>query len=129
MPSKSILAGFLSGWKRAEIMADSEKCELLLRQARSASLLGRVARLCEVHDLSAQLPKRMQEHLQSATYVADANHRSVRWEVRQILSLLSEEGIPLCLLKGAAYVHGQVEAGKGRVFSDVDIMVPKEFLH
>jgi len=127
-PSESMLVTFLSSPNRAEAVTDSFKCELLLRQARSANLLSRVSKLCEEDELLLRLPERMQNHLQSAKCVANANHRSVRWEVKQILSVLAAKEIPVCLLKGAAYVVDGVDAGKGRVFSDVDILVPKESL-
>jgi hypothetical protein len=128
MRVNSLLSSFLAGLSCHGVVSDSSKCELLLRQARSANLLSRVAMLCEEKGITSQLPERMQDHLRSAEYVASANHRSVRWEVKQILLLLSENKIPVSLLKGAAYVVGQLEAGKGRVFSDVDILVPKAFL-
>ncbi|OUS15958.1 hypothetical protein A9Q88_09445 [Gammaproteobacteria bacterium 50_400_T64] len=128
MPPESILVQFLSGTIEAERVADSPACELLLRQARSANLLSRVAALCDDKNLTSRLPQRMQNHLQSAQAVAEANHRSVKWEAKQIELTLLADDIPFCLLKGGAYVVGQTVAAKGRVFSDVDILVPREFL-
>jgi hypothetical protein len=128
MPPESILVRFLSGSIDTEIVDDRATCELLLRQARSANLLSRVAVLCDEKNVTLRLPQRMQNHLQSAQAVAVANHRSVKWEVKQIEQALSAEDIPFCLLKGGAYVVGQSVAAKGRVFSDVDILVPKEQL-
>src|SRR5205085_11661497 len=37
-------------------------------------------------------------------------------------------GIPLILLKGAAYVAAGLPAGRGRLFSDIDVLVPKPLL-
>ena len=124
----SILLQFLSGSIEAELIGDSATCELLLRQARSANLLSRVAELCAEKNLTPRLPRRMQNHLQSAQAVAAANHRSVKWEAKQIERVLSADEVPFCLLKGGAYVVGQSVAAKGRVFSDVDILVPKDLL-
>jgi len=128
MPPESILLQFLSGSIEAELIGEPSACELLLRQARSANLLSRVAVLCVEKNLTPRLPQRMQNHLQSAQAVAVANHRSVRWEAKQIERVLSADEVPFCLLKGGAYVVGQSVAAKGRVFSDVDILVPKELL-
>ena len=128
MPPESILVRFLSGSADTDVVNDHATCELLLRQARSANLLSRVAALCDEKNVTSRLPQRMQNHLQSAQAVAVANHRSVKWEVRQIERALSVDNIPFCLLKGGAYVVGQSVAAKGRVFSDVDILVPKELL-
>ena len=128
MRPDAILVRFLSGAMEGELVDDSASCELLLRQARSANLLSRVAVLCDEKNLTPRLPQRMQYHLQSARAVAEANHRSVRWEAQQIEQALAAEGISACLLKGGAYVVGQSVAAKGRVFSDVDILVRKEQL-
>ncbi|MBV1928011.1 MAG: nucleotidyltransferase family protein, partial [Gammaproteobacteria bacterium] len=119
MPPKSILLQFLSGSVDAELIDDPAACELLLRQARSANLLSRVAVLRDENNLIPRLPQRMQYHLQSAQAVAVANHRSVKWEAKQIELALAADEIPFCLLKGGAYVVGQSVAAKGRVFSDV----------
>lgn len=128
MSREILLARFLSDPEDPEIFPDATAYELLLRQARSANLLSRVACLFDkVADPSAH-PKRMWPHLESATAVCAANHRSVRWEVRQLQKILAAEGIPVCLLKGAAYVIGGVGASSGRVFSDVDILIPKDSL-
>ena len=128
MPPKSLLVQFLSGAIETELIDDSASCELLLRQARSANLLSRIAVFCDEKNITSQLSQRMQNHLQSARAVAAANHRSVRWEARQIELALAGEGISVCLLKGGAYVVGQSVAAKGRVFSDVDILVPRKVL-
>jgi hypothetical protein len=128
MPPESILLQFLSGSVEAELIDDPAACELLLRQARSANLLSRVAVLCAEKNLTPRLPQSMQNHLQSAQAVAMANHRSVKWETKQLERALAIGKIPFCLLKGGAYVVGGSVAAKGRVFSDVDILVPKERL-
>ena len=114
MPPKSLLVQFLSGAIETELIDDSASCELLLRQARSANLLSRIAVLCDEKNITSQLSPRMQNHLQSARAVAAANHRSVRWEARQIELALAGEGISVCLLKGGAYVVGQSVAAKGQ---------------
>jgi hypothetical protein len=58
--------------------------------------------------------------------VGAAGHaRAARYEVRQIGRALDGLGLPLILLKGAAYAMAGLDAGRGRLFSDIDILVPK----
>lgn len=100
--------------------------DLLVRQARHANLLGRLH-----HRLAAagvQAPTRPARHLQSAATMAARQHLSVRYEVQTLLTVLQPLQVPLILLKGAAYVMGNLPAASGRVFSDVDILLPRATL-
>ena len=46
-------------------------------------------------------------------------------EVGFIAQALRELDVPVVLLKGAAYVEADLPAAQGRLFSDIDILVPK----
>jgi hypothetical protein len=52
----------------------------------------------------------------------------VRREVRHICTALSRAGVEGILLKGAAYLFAGLPAARGRLFSDVDILVPRAAL-
>lgn len=97
----------------------------LIRQARHANLLARlahqVAESCEM----AALPPPVQRHLDAARRFAAAHARVVRWEVNRIRRALAPLGVPVVLLKGAAYLLSESPAATGRIFSDVDILVPR----
>lgn len=103
-----------------------EFTELLIRQARRANLLARVAFLLKELELFHKLPKKGRDHLQNALTVALANERSVNVEIREIYKLLSRQRVPIIILKGSAYIWASKSASKGRVFADVDIMVLKK---
>jgi len=102
--------------------------ELIVRQARKANLLSRTAYLLREKKILASLPDKARGHFISALCVYDANVQAYSWEVGQINSVLSEAGVPCLLLKGVAYIESNLMSMKGRVFSDVDIMVPKDQL-
>lgn len=102
--------------------------DLLVRQARHANLLGRLFQLLQDRDLLAETLPRARSHLQSAAAMADRQHQSVRHEARLLRDTLAEIGLPLILLKGAAYVMAGLPAARGRVFADLDILVPKAML-
>lgn len=100
--------------------------DVLVRQARHANLLGRLH-----HHLAAagvQVPERPAHHLQSAATMAARQHLSVRYEAAELQRVLRPLQTPLILLKGAAYVMAGLPAASGRVFSDVDILLPRQAL-
>ncbi|MBV8603305.1 MAG: nucleotidyltransferase family protein [Pelomonas sp.] len=99
--------------------------DLLVRQARHANLLGRLhAILARADLLDAVLPAAL-VHLRSAAVLAERQHQSVRFETAKLRDTLAGLGTPLLLLKGAAYVAAGLPASLGRVFADVDILVPR----
>jgi hypothetical protein len=100
--------------------------DLLVRQGRRANLLGKLAAELASFGLLERVPQAPRSHLFSALAVADQQARAIRWEVRCIHEALAAEDIPAVLLKGAAYVMAELPPARGRVFSDVDILVPKE---
>jgi hypothetical protein len=102
--------------------------DLLIRQARRANLLPRLAAILEDHGLIGQIPPQAGAHLQAAALVPRRQDKAVRWETRQILDAIAATGTKLILLKGAAYVMAGLPAARGRVFSDMDILVPRAAL-
>lgn len=119
-----------------EVLRDPARCtgwslrewDLLVRQARSAGLLARIAWTLKDQGLRPDVPAAPAVHLDAALNVADAQHAEVRREVAQIRQALAPLGIRIVLLKGAAYVMAGLPAARGRIFSDVDILVPRESL-
>lgn len=99
--------------------------DLLLRQARKANLLVRLYALLQERDQLQQVPAQAREQLEWSQAVAERHHQSVLWEVRQIQKALKQVDAPVVLLKGAAYVTAGLPAALGRIFTDIDILVPK----
>lgn len=98
--------------------------DLLLQQARSNQLLARVSIVVQDHDLWQLVPEAVHPHLHASLALSRKHRRDVLWELRQIRKALTHLDCPLVLLKGAAYVAADLPAGRGRVFSDIDVMVP-----
>jgi hypothetical protein len=99
--------------------------DLLVRQGRSANLLGRLAHRLQQDGLLDSIPDVVRFHLSSALQMADRQEIALRWEVECIRLALIETEANIILLKGAAYVMAGLNAARGRTFSDVDILVPK----
>ena len=111
----------LPGWQPAQ-------WELLVRQARSANLISKLAQTLDDAGLLDSIPAAPRAHFQAALIVAGAHVDAVRREVSYIRAALADIDVDVVLLKGAAYLLAQLPAGRGRIFSDIDILVPKEAL-
>lgn len=112
----------------AVLSYNENQWDLLVRQARSANMLARLCARFEEQNLLDKVPSQVKFHLTSAKVAVQALQRSIRWEVHCICNALAQTDIPVVLLKGAAYLLGELPARIGRQFEDVDIMVPKEEL-
>jgi hypothetical protein len=99
--------------------------DLLLRQARKANLLVRLYTMLDECGLLMQVPPQPREQLEWSHAVAERHTQSVYWEVKQIRQALAKVDVPIVLLKGAAYVMAGLPLARGRIFTDVDILVPK----
>lgn len=102
--------------------------DLLLRQASAARLGATLGLLAEQHGVLAALPLRARRRLGWERTLWERHLRAVRFELRQVQRALAETGLPLILLKGTAYAAAGLPAAAGRLFSDIDILVPKERL-
>ncbi len=102
--------------------------DLLVRQGRRADVLARVAERIEAAGRWADVPPEVARHLQSMRLLAQRQHEELRHETGQLLRVFESAGLPLVLLKGAAYVLQDLRVGEGRMVSDIDILVPRERL-
>lgn len=102
--------------------------DLLVRQARQADLLARLGAVAQACGCWEDLPAAPRQHLASALQLAARQHQELQHEVRAIERALRPTGVPVVLLKGAAYVQAGLRAAQGRMVSDVDILVPRERL-
>lgn len=99
--------------------------DLLIRQVRSADLMARLAVLSRQADVLDRIPTQPRQHLESALVLAEAQDNGVRREVEHVrLALNSIDVVPI-LLKGGAYLMAGLPAAQGRLFSDLDILVPQ----
>ncbi len=105
-----------------------ETWDLLLRVARSNRLLGRLAVVMDEMGLTARLPGTVVDHFIAARAVLEHRQRAARWEINRILEALEGMDAPLVLLKGCAYLLADLPPARGRLFSDVDLLVPSEAL-
>ncbi|QPK65695.1 nucleotidyltransferase family protein [Methylomonas sp. LL1] len=125
IPSK-LLVNQLIVYKNTIQLSD-EEWELLLRQARAAGVISRLAFFWKEFGLLAP-PNFVAPHLNSAYKYWMSQKRLVNWELYNLQQIFEQLQLPLILLKGTAYLAANLNAGLGRVFSDIDILVPKHRL-
>jgi hypothetical protein len=103
---------------------DLATLDTLVRQARRTNLLAKLAWRLEGQGLLDKIPAQPRAHFIAARIFADKHRRDVHFEIRCLERALA--AFPkVVLLKGAAYAAADLPAARGRVFSDVDVMVPK----
>jgi len=102
--------------------------DMLVRQARSAGLLARVRHVLGQQNMIEAIPAEARWHFDAAATLAEKQQLAVRWEVEKVREALDGLVIPIVLLKGSAYVMANLPAANGRLFNDIDILVPREQL-
>jgi hypothetical protein len=107
---------------------DLGQWDLLLRQADRADLTVTLLYHLEQHGQLAQVPPQPRERLEWTRARADRHGQAVAWEVNRIGQALRAVEPRLVLLKGAAYQLAGLPCARGRLFSDIDVLVAHERL-
>lgn len=102
-----------------------QQWDLVIRQALRAGILARLCFQLDEMGLLEDVPERPRHHLEAARTVAQKHMRDVRWEIVCVRRVLEKHDISITLLKGAAYAMADLPPARGRLFSDIDFMVPR----
>jgi len=103
--------------------------DLLIRQARTANLMGRLFFLLKELNGIESLPDEVKKHFISENMYFEAQRASILWEIENIKKALDSVNTPIVLLKGAAYLRAGLNVSKGRFFNDIDILVTHESIN
>ncbi len=99
----------------------------MFSEARQAGLLCRLSLvLAQSPEIEEKLPERLHKHVLAASIQANAFQTDVRRELSHMEQALSGLDCRVLLLKGASYVLLDLPAASGRIFSDIDILLPKQ---
>lgn len=96
----------------------------VMAAARAERLLATLAFQLDGVDL----PDAVRAVLDDARFDAEREKRQALWEADRAAAALAPLGIPVVLLKGAAYAAAGLKAGEGRMIGDLDILVPRDRL-
>jgi hypothetical protein len=103
--------------------------DALIRLAKRANVIGRLAEGVHNHCVMEEVPAPVKIHLESARVLTAHQRQAIAWEVRHINKALKPIGVPIILLKGAAYAVSDLAAAQGRLFGDIDVLLPKDHLN
>lgn len=102
-----------------------KRWDSLLRVAKRANLIGRMALGVRQAGFHHELPAQVRTHLHSAEVLITHQRAAIEWETHHLATALQPLGVAIVLLKGAAYACAGLAAANGRLFGDVDILVPR----
>ena len=103
--------------------------EPVIRHGRRADVLARIAAQLQHDGQINAVPVAPRAHLLAALRVWRAQMQEVAHEAGLIAEALQALNVPVVMLKGAAYVLSNQPSAQGRVFSDIDILVPRSALN
>ena len=96
-----------------------------VRLARRLRLLARLGEALDAAGMLAQVPPAAARHLRAEMRQARWQTRALAWLAERAGAALDGAPYPRVLLKGAAYVADGLALGRGRLPSDLDILVPQ----
>jgi hypothetical protein len=111
---------------RRALDLNNDQRNQLLSQARSSRLLASLAVQLQYAAVSTQLPPTVSRHLTSALLIHEKQKRDLAYESGKIKLVLDSISEKLVLLKGAAYMLAELPVGRGRLITDIDILVPHQ---
>lgn len=109
------------GWSEAD-------WDLAVRAGRGAKLLGTLRVRLDSAGLLSRIPGPVAQMLEGEYRVALQRAAMANAELRGVSQALRDYDGPIVLLKGAAYSMLGLSAAHGRIFEDVDLMVPQSEL-
>ncbi len=98
----------------------------LIRQAEREVLVARLYVALEAAGLLDAIPERARNLLHDGLVQAEFNQTRIRFEMNRVSRALRDTPVPLLLLKGSAYLALDLPMARGRLASDLDIMVPRD---
>ena len=75
-----------------------------------------------------ELPEAVAHWLAAARANAETGRTAALWEAEMTRRALADCAVPIVLLKGTAFVIAGLDAGRGRLIGDTDILVPRAAL-
>jgi hypothetical protein len=121
------LVALLNG--HPEEIENALQWEYVIRVARDAAILPRIAHFLLAAKHTKALPQYALDHLLAAKRHGELLAQQVRFEAAELSRLGPEAGQDdMLFLKGAAYILAGYKVGYGRVFADIDLLVTKRSL-
>lgn len=97
----------------------------VVRLARRLRLLGRLAHSIDAAGLTSRMPEQVQLQLLAESRLSAWRTRALTWTMSQVSQQFQGADYPRVLLKGGAYMAQDLAIARGRLPSDLDILVPR----
>lgn len=97
----------------------------VIRLSRRTRLLGRLAEVLVADGRLAGVPEPAARHLLAELRFARWQTQALCWAAERAGACLADAPYPRVLLKGGAYIGQGLAIGRGRLPSDLDLLVPK----
>jgi hypothetical protein len=122
--NNNFILGFL---KHPEICLSYTKQDwsLLLRVARNANILAHIGWILKHQSYFDSIPPKVKDNINAAQRIVEYRKQTALWELDRLHHALKDENTDIIILKGGAYLISELPFSQSRMFSDVDILVPK----
>lgn len=125
---RALICGLLARPQEAVGSLSLAEWEAVIPAARATRLLPRVGLCLQEAGCLEAVPAGPRRHLDAALLLAARHRIDVLAEVERMLDALAPTGVTPMLLKGAAYAAGGMASADGRLFGDIDLLVPRDRL-
>lgn len=101
-----------------------------IQEARQNALLGTCYFIAQQQNVWELLPPQVQAHLISGYHYAEKQKITLLHEMLELEKVFADSDIRALMVKGTAYRLAGYQFAKGRVFSDIDLLIPQhQFTH
>jgi hypothetical protein len=112
----------------AALGASAREWDGVVRVARATRLLAPLGARLAAHGVLERIPPRVRAHFDSEQALVAHRTQMARRLLGELGRLLGGRGFPVVVLKGGAYLLQDFACARGRLFSDVDLLVPRAHL-
>lgn len=121
---KSECIAFVRGPEHYCQTASTQQWTAFIDEARQYALLGSCYFLAQDAGIWPQIPAAVQNHLISGYHYAEKQKITLLNEMVELEKIFADSALPALVVKGVAYRVGGYALARGRVFSDIDLLVP-----
>lgn len=104
--------------------ANAKDWTQLIHEAREQGLFGSIYCYLQQQHYFSLIPEKVQHHLWSGFVYAEKQKSTLVLELLELEQTFADVSYPCLLVKGAAYRVAGYHFAQGRIFSDIDILVP-----
>jgi hypothetical protein len=97
---------------------------LLISEARQQALLGSIYFLLRDLELLAKVPSSVFNHLVTGFHYAEKQKNTLLQEMLELEQVFQGAEYPCILVKGVGYRLSGLAMARGRIFSDIDLLIP-----